>query len=158
MKSFILLSILMGCSVVSMLSCETPHSDRKNTNVEVYITRKDTIEILQTVLLHKPLDSLLNFAFKSKTLKIVKNKIINSDLNLTVNNKPVQYVDVDSTSKKYRDIYNPGFFLKVTVFEKDNNNVRLVLLYQSIGLFGEYILRRDSQKKWHIASFDFFRT
>lgn len=148
--------IIALLSTVLLSACQK-YSDNQETANSSEFTQKDSTEIIQNVLQHKRLDSLLSFAFKGQTLKIVTNSLIKHPLKLTMNNKPVEFTQIDSSSNELRVWNKPKFYAKITILRETASGARLVIFFEGIGLFGEYELQKD-QNRWKILSVNFART
>ncbi|WP_164851319.1 hypothetical protein [Larkinella soli] len=145
---------------LSLSACRQERKiSRTDKNPIAVFTKQDTTFILQAILDHRPLDSLLSFAFKGRQLKIVKDSIITSNLPLIKNNKPVLFVEVDSTNDELRRWYDPKFFMRVTklVF-KSASEVEGVVYFKAIGLLCVYKLSKDDVRSWKIFYYHFYST
>jgi hypothetical protein len=144
---------LLVCSL-SFGSCSTKKSEDTHEKYEK-LSIADTTSVLQEILKHRQLDSVLAFAFEGQRLKIVQNQLIKKPLPLIMHNDIVEFTSVDSSSDRLRDVSNPRFFMKVSHFEKNNHGIEVSLYFQAIGLIADYQVIRDKSNGWRIKEFNF---
>ncbi|WP_128546876.1 hypothetical protein [Larkinella soli] len=122
------------------------------------LSKSDTLELLQTMLNDKKLDSLLSFAFKGKPLKIVRNEIIQKDYRLIFNDIPVQFSNIDSTSEELFDWTRPKFFTQVRYLKiLKGEHAEISMSWKGIGLLSRYKFKKNYQGRWQITERHFGR-
>ncbi|WP_128548746.1 hypothetical protein [Larkinella soli] len=160
-SSFLSIIIFAGSSLLAACRQEGKTSTKTSSpkGIIAVFTDRDTTEVLQKIIDHYALDSLLSFAFKGKLLKIVKGPLIHSKLPLRKYGRSVAFVEVDSTSDELIIGNQPKFFMTVGKLDfKSNGEVETVVRFKGIGLLCVYKLNKDDKGHWQITYHHFYKT
>lgn len=116
---------------------------------------------LQAALQSSQFDSLVNgsFNFRAKQLTLIRNKLVKTDIPLTINGMPVKFTNIDLMKMDDFDPYKPHFHAEITSFAVlENGNADLTIAIRSVGLICDIQLKPIGDDNWQVDRFKWYRT
>jgi hypothetical protein len=140
-------TFVLICSAFSWCSCQ-----EKARTVEMNLSKKDTIAIIETALADSTLNSIFLESFPGKNLKIVSNEFVLPDYEIAFKGKHIPIVSYDSTLHNQTSYPVPArFFGEVFYFKtQPDQQVTICLLFRGTGQTADFNIKKLNNK-WQVT-------